>query len=424
MNLTEYLTGGVSAYHTVEQSKRWLQKEKFTELRMEENWILERGRGYYVSPYESVLFAFCPGDEKVRIVTGHTDQPMLKVKPNPTITKEGNYIVNVESYGGMILHTWFDRPLNLAGKVVCRSEKVFEPHVILYDSEQAVAVIPSLAIHMDREVNKKNELKCQVHLLPLCGLESAMEEKTDKDILLSYVAEQLDIDMEDILDYDLYFYNPEKPQYVGVNKELLVSPRLDNLTSCYSAVRGIAACGYPHTCVAALFDHEEIGSRSKQGADSMLFAMFLDKMMEAMNQNNITCMMTKEKLVRQGFVMSLDVAHAYHPNYSEKSDLTTKTILGNGVVLKTSGTQKYNSDSVSNAVVMQLCQQYDVKYQRQINHSDIPGGSTLGPIVSSYVPIPGVDAGVGILAMHSAAETAAVADLRMLSRLVAAFFAG
>lgn len=421
MEELEYIKRGVSPFHVVEQSKEWLLQETFTELFMQDDWELEPGRGYYVSPYPSVLFAFRPGDEQVRIVTGHTDQPMLKVKPNPTIKREGGLVVNVESYGGMILHTWFDRPLGLAGKLVCRSEDVFHPHVLLYDSRRPVAVIPSLAIHMDREVNKKNELNCQVHLLPLCGLKE--ENATDEEALLAFVAEQMDINVEDILDYDLYFYNPADPERVGVREELVVSPRLDNLTSCYSALAGMVSAGSEHTCIAALFDNEEIGSRSKQGADSNLFSMVLGKILFSMNQSMGTAVMSGEKLIQNGFVVSLDVAHACHPNYGEKSDPTTKTLLGGGVVLKTSGSQKYHSDSASAGVILQLCREHGISCQRQINRSDIPGGSTLGPIVSSYIPIPGVDAGVGILAMHSAVETAAAVDLQMLNRFVSAFFA-
>jgi aspartyl aminopeptidase len=370
---------------------------------------------------------------------------MLKVKPNPTIDREGNYVVNVESYWGMILHTWFDRPLSLAGKVVCKSENVFAPNVFLYDSASPVAVIPSLAIHMDKEVNKKNELNCQVHLLPLVALKERPmygqkwnvvdmngndshgnwdDEPPVKDELLNFIAEQLDVEEDDILDYDLFFYNGERPRYVGLNSELLVSPRLDNLTSCYSAVESLINNSPAHTAVVALFDHEEVGSRSKQGADSVLFTQFLEKLTRSMNRAGMAYQISKETLLSKGFVMSLDVAHAYHPNYSDKSDPTTKTLLGCGAVLKTSGSQRYHSDSASNAAIMQLAKRYDVALQRQINRSDIVGGSTLGPIVSSYLPIPGVDVGVPVLAMHSAVETAAVSDTVMLQRLVAAFFDG
>ncbi len=422
MNLIDYIGEGVSPYHVVDISRKWLKQEGFKELSIEEEWQLEKGKGYYVKPYDSVIFAFRPVDETVRIVTGHVDQPMLKVKPNPIMDREGNYVVNVEGYGGMILHTWFDRPLGLAGKVVCKSEDVFAPNTFLYCSEEPVAVIPSLAIHMDREVNKKNELKCQVNLLPLCGIKQDTDNKQEADFLLYNVAEQLDIDVEDILDYDLYFYNPEKPQSVGLSKELLVSPRLDNLTSCYSALYGIVEQIPAHTAVAALFDNEEIGSRSKQGADSSLFAFVLEKLLASMNQSSICDYVAREHLTKNGFIMSMDVAHAYHPNYGDKSDITTKTKLGGGVVLKTSGSQRYNSDSVSNAVMLQLCDKADIPCQRQINHSDIPGGSTLGPIVSSYIPIYGADMGVPVLAMHSAMETAAFSDCYALDKLVLAFF--
>lgn len=418
MELMQYINQGVSPYHVVKNSKEWLRQSGFTELFMDESWRLEEGQGYYVSPYESSLFAFRAGGGFVRIATGHTDQPMLKVKPNPSMMKEGCYVINVEGYGGMILHTWFDRPLALAGKVVCRSEDIFAPNVMLYDSREAVAVIPSLAIHYDREVNKKNELKIQIHLLPLV----ALQKEQQGDVLLSYIAEQLDVLEDDILDYDLFFYNPEEPKLVGLNREFIVSPRLDNLTSCYSALLGLVMGASNNTNVVALFDHEEIGSRSKQGAASNLFSWFLDKCIHSMGEAGITVGRTMDSLINEGFLLSLDVAHACHPNYSDKSDPTTKTHLGEGVVLKISGSQKYNSDSVSNAIFMQLCEREKISFQRQINHSDIVGGSTLGPIVGSFVPVCGVDAGVPVLAMHSAMETASYQDCMELNRLVTAFF--
>lgn len=419
MDVMSYIEKGVSPYHVVDETKQWLKKEGFSELRLEEEWHLEKGRGYFVSPYESCLFAFLPGNEQVRIAAAHTDQPMLKIKPNPVLTREGNYVVNVESYGGMILHTWFDRPLSIAGKVVCRGEQPFAPKVHLYDSGEPLAVVPSLAIHMDREVNQKNALNCQIHLLPLCGL---FKEEQEKDPLLSYIAADLGVAYEDILDYDLFFYNPEKPRRVGLKEELLVSSRLDNLTSCHAVIKGLLNAEEGSSKVAALFDHEEIGSRSKQGANSDLLVWVLEKCFRAMEEAQMVAKLSKEQLVKQGFLLSLDVAHAYHPNYSDKSDPTTKTRLGQGVVIKVSGSQKYNSDSVTNAMMIGLCEHEQVRYQRQINRSDIAGGSTLGPILSESLPIPGADMGIPILAMHSATETAAYADLDELTKAAEAFF--
>ncbi|MCR4716311.1 MAG: M18 family aminopeptidase [Lachnospiraceae bacterium] len=422
MTLEEYICRGVSPYHVVATTKKWLKSEQFIELKLGEEWELDKGQGYFVSPYESVIFAFRPGDEDVRIATGHTDQPMLKLKPSPTIDREGNLLANVEAYGGMILNTWFDRPLSLAGKIALRSEEVFKPHIVLYDSKEPVAVIPSLAIHLNREVNSKNELKVQQHLLPVIGLTDHVEDDDlEEDLLLSYIADKLDVDIDDILDYDLFFYNPAEPSRVGINKEILLSPRLDNLTSCYSATKAMLDEDSSHTTVMALFDNEEIGSRSKQGAGSSLFLEFLTRAMNAMNACLITTDLTLDSLNKTGFMMSLDVAHAYHPNYRDKSDITTKTYLGDGIVLKTSGSQKYNSDARTNAIVMQLCDEYKIPFQRQINHSDIAGGSTLGPILSQFLPIPGVDIGVGVLAMHSAEETCAYRDCEALTDVVRAF---
>lgn len=460
MKLTEYIAKGVSPFHVVAATEEWLRSEGFQELSMTEDWNVNvticTGKGYYVKPYDASVFAFqigydninYEGTQPVRMATAHTDQPMLKIKPNPSINKEGNYMLNVEGYGGMILHTWFDRPLSVAGKVVLKSDNVFAPTVKLFDSKSPIAVIPSLAIHMDREVNQKNPLKIQAQLLPIFGLKSELDVKQNQvnhdacvkdhqadenaanqlpcsDPFLQYLAMELGVEAQDILDYDLYLYNPAKPELVGVNQELLVSPRLDNLTSCYSAVSGMIESVKENdsiTKVIALFDNEEIGSRSKQGADSTLFSQLVSKLLSKMQTMNIIPQNGLEQLQKYGFIVSLDVAHAYHPNYSDKSDPTTKTKLGNGIVLKTSGSQKYNSDSISSGAMMQLCEKYDIALQRQINHSDVVGGSTLGPIVSSYLPIMGVDMGVGVLGMHSSVETAAVKDCDALSDFVKAYF--
>lgn len=423
--LEKYLGKGISPYHVVSESKKRLAEVGYQELKIEEDWELEQGKGYYLAPYASSLYAFFVGNETLRILSAHTDYPALKLKLNPTICREGNYVANVEAYGGMILHTWFDRPLALAGKVICRGENVFQPRELLYDSVEPMAVIPSLAIHMDREVNKKNELKVQEHLLPLVGLKG---EENEPDIL-GYVAKGLAIEKEDILDYDLLFYNPQKPQRAGMDREILISPRLDNVTSCYSAVEamvsktqaadgGLTAAEASSTAVMALFDNEEVGSRTKQGADSTLLSMILEKIEKSKINAKNNLIFNKYTNIKNGFFLSLDVAHAYHPNYSSKSDITTKTCMGNGVVLKTSGSQRYNSDSYSNGIIIELCREKGIRLQRQINHSDIAGGTTLGPIVSSYIPIYGADMGIAILSMHSACETAAAADCAELTRFV------
>lgn len=413
MTIEEYLAAGITPFHVVETSKKLLEEAGYEELALDQEWKLEDGKGYFVSPYPSSFYAFYTGSKDLRMMAGHTDSPVLKLKPSPTIPREEYRVANVEAYGGMILHTWFDRPLGLAGKLVLKGKDAFAPKVVLYDSKKLLAVVSSLAIHMDREVNKKNELKVQEHLLPLFTIEGGKEE--GKDLLLSYVARDLGISYEEILDFDLIFYNPQKPEAVGLEGELLVSPRLDNLTSCYAgleAMREKKPGG--STAVLALFDNEEVGSRSKQGADSSLLSMILDKMMLAMRESKTCSKISKEEIVTRGFFASMDVAHAWHHNYSGKSDLTTKTYLGQGLVLKSSGAQRYNSDSYSNGVILELCKENKIAVQRQINHSDVAGGTTLGPIVSSYLPVYGVDLGIGILGMHSACETGAKKDVEAL----------
>lgn len=417
MTIQEYLDKGISSFHAVKISKNILEKAGYAELAIDDNWNLEQGKGYFISPYPSSLYAFYIGNNNVRMIAGHTDYPVLKLKPAPSINRQKNIVANVESYGGMILNTWFDRPLGLAGKVICKGSDPFNPIVHLYDSKTPLAVIPSLAIHMNRDVNKKNELNVQEHLLPLI----AMGDEDNTDVLIKYIANDLGIDIEEILDFDLVFYNMDKPTIIGLNQEFLVSPRLDNLTSCYCCVEAMSKKNGGSTAVMALFDNEEIGSRTKQGADSTLLKMIIEKLLKNHPINAENDVLTMESLVNKGFFVSLDVAHAYHPNYSSKSDITTKTIMGNGVVLKISGSQRYNSDSYSNGVVKGLCKESNIPLQMQINNSNIAGGTTLGPIVSSYLPVYGTDMGVAVLAMHSACETCALKDIESLGEFTKVF---
>lgn len=419
--LMNFLDKSVSPYHAVEECKKQLEESGFEELRLEERWEIKAGGKYYVSPYPSMAIAITVGDLKagetvLRIGMAHTDQPMMKIKPNAEMTQKKYMKLNAEKYGGLILNTWLDRPLGISGKVVLKSEQVFKPEVRFFDSKRPVLVIPNLAIHMNRDVNQGVALNPQTHMLPLFGLAG---EEMDEHYFTQYIAKELGVKAEDILDYDLFAYNYEKSQKVGVEEELLLAPRIDNLASVYALLEGIK-CSEPknNIHIAGFFDHEEVGSRSKQGADSSLLSMVIERIMEASHLDRQAFM----QAIAGGFMLSVDGAHALHPNYAEKNDPTTMTLLGDGVVIKQSGTQRYLSDSEATGILMQLCEKNKIPFQKQINRSDVMGGQTLGPIANAYLPMMGEDLGICMLAMHSSMETASCADCEALVAFAKAYY--
>lgn len=419
--LMNFLDKSVSPYHAVEECKKQLEESGFEELRLEERWEIKAGGKYFVSPYPSMAIAITVGDLKsgetvLRIGMAHTDQPMMKIKPNAEMTQKKYMKLNAEKYGGLILNTWLDRPLGISGKVVLKSEQVFKPEVRFFDSKRPVLVIPNLAIHMNRDVNQGVSLNPQIHMLPLFGLAG---EEMDEHYFTQYIAKELGVKAEDILDYDLFAYNYEKSQKVGVQEELLLAPRIDNLASVYALLEGIK-CSDPknNIHIAGFFDHEEVGSRSKQGADSSLLSMVIERIMEASHLDRQAFM----QAVAGGFMLSVDGAHALHPNYAEKNDPTTMTLLGDGVVIKQSGTQRYLSDSEATGILMQLCEKNKIPFQKQINRSDVMGGQTLGPIANAYLPMMGEDLGICMLAMHSSMETASCADCEALVAFAKAYY--
>ena len=416
-----FLDKSVSPYHAVEECKKQLEESGFEELRLEERWEIKAGGKYFVSPYPSMAIAITVGDLKagetvLRIGMAHTDQPMMKIKPNAEMTQKKYMKLNAEKYGGLILNTWLDRPLGISGKVVLKSQQVFKPEVRFFDSKRPVLVIPNLAIHMNRDVNQGVALNPQTHMLPLFGLAG---EEMDEHYFTQYIAKELGVKAEDILDYDLFAYNYEKSQKVGVQEELLLAPRIDNLASVYALLEGIK-CSEPknNIHIAGFFDHEEVGSRSKQGADSSLLSMVIERIMEASHLDRQAFM----QAIAGGFMLSVDGAHALHPNYAEKNDPTTMTLLGDGVVIKQSGTQRYLSDSEATGILMQLCEKNKIPFQKQINRSDVMGGQTLGPIANAYLPMMGEDLGICMLAMHSSMETTSCADCEALVAFAKAYY--
>lgn len=417
--LFRLLERGITASHVVDYVKKDLLKSRFQELNLEDGWELKENGSYYVNLYGSGCIAFRTGAHMdtfpaFRIAMAHSDFPCFQIKPNPMI--KGRYCarLNVEIYGGMHQKSWMDRPLGVAGRVVIKGKTAFTPEVFLYKSDRPLCMIPSLAIHMDKELNKKGVIETAKELVPL----AALSEEAD---LLSDVAESLAIQTGDILDYDLYLYNMDVPVVAGLDSSMLAAPRLDNLTSVGSILQGIKNCGKipDHTIdMMVVFDNEEVGSLTKQGADSEFLPLVVDKIGKSLYGNEFD----KSKILEKGFLLSVDVAHANHPNYEEKSDVNNRAYMGQGVSIKRSVGQKYGTTAESAAVIKQLCSKENIPFSIAINKTGIPGGSTLGPIVTSHLPFPCADAGMPILAMHSAVELGAVADYEALKKLIKAFY--
>ncbi len=409
------------AFTAADEAMRQLEQAGFMELKLGEEWFVERGNGYFINIYDSTVFAFKIGKEfdrgMLRVAASHTDHPCMYIKPNPEMTTKEYGKINVEVYGGAILNTWLDRPLSVAGRVALKSGNPFKPLVKIVDITKPVFIIPNLAIHMNREVNKGVELNKQTDMTPLACM---LEEEMNKDnFFMEYLARHLQVNISDILDFELYVYNTDRGERVGLYEEFISSPRLDNITSVVACVQGIIKSNRDDGInVIALYDNEEIGSRTKQGADSNLFGFVMEKLYNALNYN-------REDYIQaclDGFLLSIDVAHALHPNKAEKSDPTNTNMMNNGVVIKRASSQTYATDCETIAMIEMICRDNDIPYQKYACRSDGTTGSTLGTIANKYIPMRAADVGVPILAMHSSRELMGVKDQAYIERLVQAYF--
>lgn len=421
--LIDFINKATTPYHTVKEGKKLLDEAKFTQLNVRDEWDLQPGENYYVTPFATSLFAFTIGDDwevgqNIRIGAAHTDSPGFRVKPNGEMASNGYLKLNTEVYGGPIINTWLDRPLSLAGKVATKSDDPFKPSMQLFDVKEALITIPNLPVHFNREVNKGIELNKQIDTLPLFSMEN---EDTDKDkFFIEYIAKEIDVKKEEILDYDIYVYSVEEGTRLGMNKEFISSPRLDNLTSVLALLKAIIkGVRREGVNLIALYDNEEIGSRSKQGADSSTLNLLIEKIFRGLKSKD------EERLfdiALDSMLLSVDVAHGTHPNRPDKYDPSNKTKLNQGIIIKIDSNQKYAFDTEAVAIVQQICEKSGIKYQKFVNRSDVGGGGTLGSIISSWLPIKTVDLGVPLLAMHSARETMGLYDQTYLENLLSAFF--
>ena len=374
---------------------------------------MKPGKQFFLTKNDSSVYAFRIGTEPLgeagfHIICAHCDSPTFRIKPNAEMTGEGGIVrLNTEVYGGPIMSTWFDRPLTIAGRVIVRSSDVMHPTTLLLHVRRPLLQISNLAIHFNRQVNDGVKLSKQKDMLPILGIIN--DELERGNLLINLICKELNVKKEDILDFDLYLADATPACTFGIHNEFISSGRLDDLSMVHAGLQALLQSGEKTprvTQVLAIFDNEETGSQTKQGAGSPFLASILQRIVLAQGG-------TAEdfhRSVEQAFMVSADNAHAWHPNYSEKYDPTNHPVLGGGPVIKFNAAQKYASDAVSAAVFAGICEKAGVPCQRFVNHSDVAGGSTLGNILASSLPLRGVDMGNPLLAMHSCRETAAVKD--------------
>lgn len=425
MRIEDFMNASPVNFFAVETIRKSLVEAGYKEWKAGEPCPeLKSGDKLFVTKNGSAIFAFHIGKSSlaeggVHIISAHSDSPTFRIKPNAEIKCEGGLVkLNTELYGGAIMSTWMDRPLSLAGRVVLASDdgSITEPIVRLLRIDRPILTIPNLAIHFNRQVNDGVALSKQKDMLPVltaCPLESATTEKEAKyGILKALVSEELGVNPEDILDFDLYLYDTTPAQCVGLHGEFVQSGRLDDLSMAHAGMEALLAdAETPEvTKCLAIFDNEETGSQTKQGAGSPFFASLVQRLVAKQNATGSSTFEDFAMCIEHSFMVSADNAHAWHPNYSEKYDPTNHPVMGGGPVIKYNASQKYLSDAVGASVFMQACKKAGAPYQTFVNHSDVAGGSTLGNILSGSFPVKGVDMGNPIWAMHSVRETASISD--------------
>lgn len=406
--LFSFLDQSPNAFFAVKNMCDTLEQAGMVCLYEGEPWDLEAGKGYYVTRNDSALIAFrIPKADYTgfQIMASHCDSPVFKIKTNTEITVDRQYVkLNVEKYGGMLCSPWLDRPLSVAGRVVLRTEEGIETRLVNIDRD--LLIIPNLAIHMNRQVNDGYKFNAQVDMLPLF-----CEKGEESDVFLKLIASEAGVSAEDILDTDLFLYNRMPAVSLGLNNEFISSGRLDDLQCAFASLKGfVEASPKNSAAVHCVFDNEEVGSGTKQGAASTFLKDTLRRINSAMGRTEEEYLMS----IASSFLVSADNAHAVHPNHTDKADPTNRPYLNKGIVIKYSANQKYTTDAVSGAIMRAICRQADVPCQTFANRSDLPGGSTLGNISQSQVALNTVDIGLPQLAMHSPYETAGAKDTAYL----------
>ena len=409
--LIDFIYDSPSPFHAGSSIKKELISNGFQELDLRDKWQLTKGGKYFVTKNDSAVIAFVVGNGNIaedgfRLVGSHTDAPGFAIKPSPEMTVENNYLkLNTETYGGPILNTWLDRPLAIAGRVTLKSENPIYPDNRLVNINKPIMIIPNIAIHMNRKVNEGIELNKQKDMLPLLSL---INEGFEKDnYLVKLLAEELKVNFEDIIDFNLFLYEYEKGSIIGLNNEFISTGKLDDLAMVHASLKAIIdAPVNKATNVMVAFDNEEVGSTTKQGAGSPMLKNILHRIVIALGGE-------EDDFYRglySSFIISADMAHAIHPNSPEKHDPVNRPFINKGPVIKINANQAYTTDSDSNSVYEMICKRAGVPVQKFVNRSDVRGGSTIGPISSSQIDIRSIDIGNPMLAMHSIRELGGVLD--------------
>lgn len=413
-DLIHFIAKSPSTFHAVRGIKAALLYAGFTEIREEDTWQIEKGGKYVVTRNGSALMAFTvpqEGAEAFHITASHCDSPTFKIKEDPEIA-DGPYVkLNVEGYGGMIMSTWLDRPLSVAGRLLVTENGHLAEKLVAIDG--TMLVIPSVAIHMDRSVNQHKEWKVQKDMLPLYGMTGA------KTPFMDVIAAAAKVKAEDILAHDLILYSRVPGTIWGEEREFISSPKLDDLQCAFACFRGFTQ-GQKEKCISvyALFDNEEVGSATSQGAGSTFLANTLERLARSLGYSYDETM----AMIARSFMISADNAHSVHPNHPEYADPVNRPVINGGIVIKYSAAQKYATNAFSAAYFKKLCKDHDIPTQTFTNHSDNPGGSTLGNISNTVIAMPTVDIGLPQLAMHSSYETAGVKDTAYLVDAVTKFY--
>ncbi len=410
-DVIDFIDESPSQFHAVLKAEERLLKAGFLKLDKTDKWQLKKGGKYFITNNSSSFIAFELGTgdiikEGFRLIGSHTDSPTFKVKPHPEISVENSYIkLNTEMYGGAIASTWFDRELSLAGRVSIKTDNPLKPEEKLVNIDKDLLTIPSLCIHMNRGINEKSSINKQKDVLPILA---TINDELEKDnLLLSILADELKVDIQDILDFELYLYNREKGKIIGLNDEFISVGKLDNLAMVHaSLVALMESKPSKATKVIIANDNEEVGSMTKQGANSPMLKNLLERIIFAMGFDKEDY----HRAISNSFIISADMAHAVHPNYSDKSDPTNRPIINKGVVIKLAASQAYTSDAMSVGVYRGICQKAGIPVQTFVNRSDMRGGSTIGPITSQQLDISSIDIGNALLAMHSVRELGGVED--------------
>lgn len=427
-DLMRFLDRSPTPYHAVAESVRRLSADGFEHVLESDPWSLSPGDRHYAVRGDGSLVAYRvgsapPAEAGFRVLGAHTDSPNLRLKPLPDAAAHGYQQLAVEPYGGVLLHTWLDRDLSLAGRVALRGEAL--PRTRLIDFARPLLRVPSLAIHLNREIHTEGlKLNAQTHLVPITGLAGApsLEELLASELRAQG---QEDVSADEIVGFDLALYDVQPAAVSGVRGEFLHAARLDNLESCHAAVSALlGSCeGVPteHTCVVVLYDHEEVGSRSAQGAAGTLLSDALERLATGWKGGAPQGL---ARAVARSALVSVDMAHAVHPNYADRHEPGHRPVIGGGPVLKLNASQSYASDARTAGLIRQLCAELGVTPQHFVSRSDLTCGSTIGPISAARVGIPTVDIGSPMLSMHSCREMAGTRDVAPMIALLTRFLAG